>query len=447
MIFGYARIDLAVARPLGRATRHDYPETMDQTTAPQPTTFTRRAGLSGLRLGWANVRHNWLRLVFVILVWGGYQLRINGWSDGVAIVGWSLGGVFVFAVLFYGLHGLSTIRLTRDELVVTRFGVRQRLPRDEVGDLVRGRAYPNHANASQEVHYRFITDVRGQRFAAIPEWSFPDSTFEDLAVVLGVESRPVTGPAEERRLSPWWMRSLWLTTLVSGVALVVLVALVWWASVALKDWLHARAETAAQETFVAQVEPQLTTSRFPHLDLEDQGAPASPLSVSAYAETSSEVRLRSWVKLVGTNPELSSAEAIELLDIQCAASTEEAEVTVSQLGYESDGVFGYDRYVELACASDPSDVHDWLTWSEQHPADQDAGSFTVTQRRFSMGEQLDLEIVGYAVDASDKAFRATMEHMCAFPGADETTLRVYDRDRDRRVFKVRCGSIEEQLAE
>lgn len=415
---------------------------MDQSTATEPATFTRRAGPSGLRLGWTNVRNNWLTLVFLVVVWGGYYYRNNDWSSTVTMLSWTVGGVFVGATLFYGLYGLSTVRLTRDELVVTRFGVRQRLPRDEVGDLVRGRAYPNHANPRQEVHYRFITDARGERFVALPEWSFPDGTFEELAAVLGVRSRPVTGPDEDHRLSPWWMRSLLLTGLLTAV-----VALAWWGGGAVRDWMHSRAEASAQEDFAAQVEPQLKASRFPHLDLEEHGAPASPLFVSGDATTQSEVTLRSRVDLVGTDPDLASAEAIELLEIQCAPSTKGAEVTVVAVGYTSDDVLGYDRFVELDCAADPAALHDWLTWSEQHPADKDAGGFTVTQGRAFDGEQSDLEIVGEAVDASDTALRATMERACAFPGADEAMVTVYDRDMERSIPHVRCDGIEAQLAE
>lgn len=419
---------------------------MDQCTATEPTTFARRAGSSGLRLAWANVRNNWPAMVALVVVWGGYFYRNNDWSSTVTMLSLTVGGVLVFAALFYGLYGLSTIRLTRDELVVTRFGVRQRLPRDEVSDLVRGRAYPNHANPRQEVHYRFVTDVRGERFVALPEWSFPDGTFEDLAAALGVESRPVAGPEEEHRLSPWWMRSLWLTTLVTAVVLVVVVALAWWGVGATRDWIEARAEASAQDAIVAQVEPQLTTSKFPHLKQEEYGAPVSPLKVSASAESLSEVTLRSRVDLVGTDPDLPSVEVIELLDLQCAASTKDVEVTVVAVSYTSDDVFGYDRYVELECAADPADLHEWLTWSEQHPAGKDAGAFTVSQA-ISFGEQMDLEIVGEAVDASDKALRATMERVCAFPGADEANVTVYDRDMERSIPHVRCDSIEGHLAE
>lgn len=419
---------------------------MDQSTETEPATFTRRAGSSGLRLGWTNVRNNWLTLVGLIVVWGGYHYRNNDWSSTVTMLSWTVGGVFVGATLFYGLYGLSTVRLTRDELVVTRFGVRQRLLRDEVGDLVRGSAYPT-VGKSRELHYWFITDVRGRRFVALPDSLFPDDTFEELAAVLGVRSRPVTGAEEEHRLSPWWMRNLVLTGLLTAVVLVAVVALAWWGGGAVRDWMHSRAEASAQEDFAAQVEPQLKTSRFPHLDLEEHGAPASPLFVSGDAKTRSEVTLRSRVDLVGTDPDLASAEAIELLEIQCAPSTKGAEVTVVAVGYTSDDVLGYDRFVELDCAADPAALHDWLTWSEQHPADKDAGSFTVTQGRAFDGEQSDLEIVGEAVDASDTALRATMERACAFPGADEAMVTVYDRDMERSIPHVRCDGIEAQLAE
>lgn len=144
---------------------------MDQSTATEPATLTRRAGPSGLRLGWTNVRNNWLTLVFLVVVWGGYYDRNNDWSSTVTMLSWTVGGVFVGATLFYGLYGLSTVRLTRDELVVIRFGVRQRLLRDEVGHLVRGSAYPT-VGKSRELHYWFITDVRGRRFVALPDSLF-----------------------------------------------------------------------------------------------------------------------------------------------------------------------------------------------------------------------------------------------------------------------------------
>ena len=419
---------------------------MNSSTATEPATFYRRAGSSGLRLAWANVRNNWVLLVSIIVARGGYYYRNNGWSDTVTMLSWTIGGIVVILALGYGLYAQSTVRLTRDELIVTRFGVRQRLARDEVGDFVRSRPHTNPLSTSPAVHYWFITDVRGQRFVAVPQWSFPDNTFEDLADVLGVEARAAIGPEEEQRLAPWWMSNMLLATLSAAVVLVIVVSLATVSTIAVRNWMHTRAETSAQDALVAQVERQLTTERFPHLDQEAQGGSASPLFVSGYAETSSEVRLRSRVDLVGATPELSSAEAIELLDIQCAASTPDAEVTVVAVGYTSDDVLGYDRYVELDCAADPSDVHAWLTWSEQHPATQGAGAVTVTQETYD-GEQSDLEIVGEAVDATDKALRATLEHVCAFPGADEAHVAVHDRDMERSIPHVRCDSIEAQLAE
>lgn len=419
---------------------------MDQRARTQPATFTLTAGPTGFRVALANLRKNWLTMLGLVVVWGAYGRRNSGsWSETLVTLGWVLGGVLLVVVLVHGLYGLSTVKLTRDELVVTRMFLRQRLPRTEVGEFVRGSAWTQGFSAV-DGYYWFITDVRGERIAAVPHWLFPDNGFEDLAQALGVPARLVSGPEEERRLSPWWMKRLWLTGILTAVVLVVGVALVWWAVVSVQDWWHARAEGTAQGDFVARVEPQLTTSRYPHLKQSEYDVPTSPLSVSAHAETASDVRLRSTITLVGTDPELPAAEAIDLLDIQCAASGPGAEVTRSSVTYDSDDVIGYSRSVDLDCGADRTQLHDWIRWSEDNPADADTGNLAVTQAVGYDGDQVDLEVIARIPDTSDEAFRAAMEHVCGYPGADGLTFHVHDEDHTRSVDHVACGNIEGELA-
>lgn len=398
----------------------------------QPADLTLRAGATGHRVALANLRKNWPSAVTLVVIWGGYSYRNNdSWSQTLVNAGLVLGGVLGAVAVYNALYSRSTVVLTRDELVVTRMGRRQRLPRAEVGGLVRG-STSSLSMSSVPGFYWFITDTRDERFVALPGWLFPDGAFEDLSRELGIRPRAVTDREEEVRLSPLWMKNVLVTGVLSAVVLIGMVALVLQGAGAWQDWRQERAERAAESRHVAQVEPRLTASRYPHLKFSEHDVATSPLTVSASAEEPADVRLRSAIALVGTHRELPAAETMDLLALQCAPSEPGDEVSRASVTYESDDDLGYERVVDLECGADRKVVEEWLTWAEEHPATSAIGQLTLESTIGHDGE-LRREAQMWVPDASDDRFRAAVEYMCAHPGADEVDLRVNDEDFTRSL--------------
>ena len=411
----------------------------------QPADLTLRAGATGHRVALANLRKNWPSAVTLVVIWGGYSYRNNdSWSQTLVNAGLVLGGVLGAVAVCNALYSRSTVVLTRDELVVTRMGRRQRLPRAEVGGLVRG-STSSLSMSSVPGFYWFITDTRDERFVALPGWLFPDGAFEDLSRELGIRPRAVTDREEEVRLSPLWMKNVLVTGVLSAVVLIGMVALVLQGAGAWQDWRQERAERAAESRHVAQVEPRLTASRYPHLKFSEHDVATSPLTVSASAEEPADVRLRSAIALVGTDRELPAAETMDLLALQCGPSEPGAEVTRASVTYESDDDLGYERVVDLECGADRASLRRWLTWAEANPPALDLGDLTATSGLDHDGDPV-LTLEAIVPDASDRAFAVVMEHGCAYPGADGPTLTIHDEDRSRSSRAVDCSRPEGESA-
>lgn len=417
---------------------------MTQRARTQTDTFVMRTGSRAFRLGGANLRRNWWAAIGTIAGSTAYNYSATkSWPETFTQLGLVLAGLAVGLVLWFALCSLSTVELTRAELVVTHLGRRRRLPRTEVGEVVRAVHTPG--SSPSDACYWFITDTQGERFVMLPGWHFPRRGFEDLAHALGGVSRDTRDRQEETRLSPWWLKNLAVTAVVVAVPTLAVAVLATWGGSALHEWWQERVEQSAVDDYVARVEPHLTTSRYPHLTTSRHGAPTSPLHASSSAADSSEPTVWSTIDLEGPDTEMPAAETMDLLDLQCDPPGNGADVTRASVTYASDDDLGYERVIVLECGADRDVVREWLDWAEEHPAPADIGDLTLESTIGYDGEP-GREAQMLVPAASDDSFREAVEYMCAHPGADEVDLGVYDEDLTRSLDHVDCSDIEGELA-
>lgn len=417
---------------------------MDQRTGTSPVIFTVTAGQGGLRLGARNIAQNWPLMLTIVGTSTTYGLRNGDGDTSSTLVRTALAAVVAFAVgiVYYVIYGLSSITLTRDELVVNRAGVRQRLPRDQVAEIVRGTVDRGNGLGADRATMTFIVTTEGERFVGLPALQWRDGAFEDLADALGVRIRTVRDREEEDRLTPGWIKHILATT--AGIVVLMIVGFLLWLAATM--WQGARltdAEETAQQEFVASVEPELTTTRFPHLDKGSDDRPVELLSVSAHAEEVSDVDLRSSIRLRGTDGELPAVEVRDLLDLQCAAAQPGAEVGLASVVYTSDDEFGYDRVAELECGADRSELEQWLAWAQEHPAGADLGARDVSQTVGYDGDPVPLEVRIQTPDAADATFDGAVEHVCTYPGAEDLSIDIRDEDVTRSLNHVRCEALQD----
>lgn len=418
---------------------------MDQRAQTQPPTLVVRPVLTGLRRILSSIISVVVVTVAAVL-WGIYWARNGSYdSEEIELLGWVVLGVLAVATGYYLVYGRSTIEVTRDELVVTRLGVRQRLSRTAVGGVIEGGVDYKNFRWSNRANYWFITDTEGERFVALPGVMWPADGFEELARALGTWARPAEGRDEELALTPWWKQMPAQMT-VAGVALIGVMLFGWWATVTVQGWWQLTTEKSVQREFVAAVEPQLTTSTFPHL-AERNSAPGTSLDVSAYAEAGADVRLRPSVHLASTDSELPASEAMDLLDLQCGYSPSGVKVTQASVTYNSDEDTWFDRDIEFECGADPGPLRAWLTWVEDHPADADLGDRSVEHGVGYDGDPLPLQIDAYLPDASDDTFRRAIDHFCAYPAIDELDVTLRDEDSTRSSIRLNCAYPEDGLGQ
>ncbi|WP_029089005.1 hypothetical protein [Brevibacterium album] len=419
---------------------------MDQRAETQQDTFTLRAGSAGIRLGLRNLLKNGPILLAAVAIWG-FRARWNGhsWAEVFERVGWIVGGALAVAMLYLWLYGRSSVTVTSSELIVRRFGRKQSMLRDAVGEIIEGERDWGTGREAAPAFYWFITDRSGRRFVALPQTQWPVSGLEDLARALQVAPRRPRNSDEERQLAPWWMRHIFLAALVLGLVLTVVVGLIWWGGAAWQDARRAAAEQSAEHSYIATIEPQLTKSRYPSLQEIEHDVVTSPLRVSGYAEDLDDVILRPSVSLVGTENEIPATETLELLDLQCSYSTPEAAVSVSTVNYASAEEGRYERTVEFKCGMDRSPLETWLAWAEENSVGANVSAVNVTRESSYDGEQL-LDIGILVEDYSDADFRAMVDHLCTYPEADALRMRI-NEELGSQSAPINCGLPEYSLGE
>lgn len=415
---------------------------MDQHARTQPATLTVTAGQGGLRLGVRTIAQNWPLMLVLVGTSTAYGLR-NGDGDTSSTLvrtGVVLVAAFAVSIAYYVIYGLSSITLTRDELVVSRAGFRQRLPRDQVAEIVRGTVDRGNGLGADSATMTFIVNTEGERFVGLPTLQWHKSALEELADALDVRIRTVKDREEEERLTPGWIKHIFAMT--GGVVMIMIVGfLVWWAVFTWQEARLTNAEETAQQEFVTSVEPELTTTRFPHVDEGIDDRPVELLSVSAHAEQASEVDLRSSIRLRGTDAELPASEVLDLLDLQCAASPPGAEVSLAAVSYESNEDFGYDRVAEHECGADRTELEQWLAWAGENPAGAELGARDVSQGLGYDGETIPLEVNIQTPDTEDATFDAAVEYVCAYPETEDLTIHIRDEDLIRSLHHVRCETL------
>lgn len=418
---------------------------MEPRAASKPTVFTLRAGLTGLRLGVGNASRN-AALMVALVALGTWRFRRNdhSWPEVFELVGWSVGGAVTLALLYLWLYGRSSLTVTSDELIVWRLGRRHSIRRADVGEIIEGTKDWSYSRG-ESARYWFVTDEGGHRFVALPQLQWPAGAFEELARALGITPRKARND-EEELLAPWWMRHIVATAIIAFLAVLVVWGALYWGVPAWQDARRASAEHEAQSGFTASIEPQLTKPRFPHLQDSKHDVPTSPLGVSADAEDSSEIRLRSSVDLAGPGAEAPATEALELLDLQCGYTAAGVKVTLSSVDYTStDG--NHERHIEFECGTDRGSLAKWLAWAETAPANPNIGAIHASQRSSYDGDPSEpLEVRVSVADLSDADFRTTMDHLCTFPAIDALHISM-DSDKGAGHAPVNCERPDYSLGE
>ncbi len=398
------------------------------------STYTLKAGSIGLRkFGNRVLRKSPILLVAVVLLTLRGSDLVGGIIDAVLLVG----GILVVVAFFYWLHGFSTIEVTPDEVIVTRLGVKQRRPRDQItaviGDVVDYRM--SRLQDAPETQWA-VLETGTRRFFGVDGASWPSDGFEQLARVLGLSARTPQNNTEKSLLKPWFMRGVGNFVMVLVVAAVVIGLLAWGVIVA-RGLILDRLGDGAGQSYAETIEPKLTTSRFPHLSETRHGEPISPLHVSGYTDNYVHKRLRSAVRLEGTAPEPPASEVIGLLDVQCDYSKPWVDVRGS-VNYDSGGELGFERSYDVDCATDRSDLEDWVVWAEENLGQEDLPTIVAEQQLGYDDEPGELSVDVTVPDASDETFIAVVERLCTYPGHEDMNVRIHDEDHERSFGFLRC---------
>ncbi|GAB3619694.1 hypothetical protein GCM10027417_09540 [Glutamicibacter endophyticus] len=421
----------------------------------QPEVFELRAGTTGLRTGIGRLLSNWpVKIVAALGASVALHLRGLAWADAFAVTLGIIGATLTLSWLYFWLYGRSTVTLTKDGLSVRRFGVRRFLARAEVGQIFEVEKDWGFGQHKTLLHYWFITDRAGNRFVAFPDALWPDQGMVQLARALRIEPRQVTSRLEEARISPWWMRHFWGTTLVVGLVLTIVGGALWWGVAAWQEARRASAERVAERDFAAYAESELSPLRYPHLQEDDNRMPPSPFIAVAHAADLNAVTLNVTINLGGSDTEMPTTEALGLVDRMCAYTPPTAKsfpaVKTVSVTYESNKAFGYDRVIEHECSTERGSLEQWTSWAERHPAEADLATIEAIQEEPYGDEPSRLEVVARVQTDTEADFRTTLNHLCAYPAHETLTMHIYTADTGSGTQSARyvdCQRTEAELSE
>jgi hypothetical protein len=218
-------------------------------------------------------------------------------------------------------------------------------------------------------------------------------------------------------------------------SLVLMLGVGWWA---LDHWQRASTppETAGSwEEYVAET---MNSSTYPHLDEVRFEVPTGRSPDSA---------ILVYVSLDGNEPEMPSAEAVELIDAGCAYEPAPWRAPVAEtwvhVSYGTDG--DTTRYARFGCETDQRDaLADLLAWVEQHPADGAVDEISIETRDDGV-----LETALYVPDRSTATFRKALTYLCTVPATRDVQLSgtIFDSLAVRSVSGIDCADPDAAVAE